>query len=71
MDDDDVCIGCMARFESHIKVKGNDKSLKVMCNACNKYFPIKCIDGYSQSSKHSPNTPVCFACTSKEQPAKF
>ena len=71
VDDDDVCIGCMARFESHIKVKGNDKSLKVMCNACNKYFPIKCIDGYSQSSKHSPNTPVCFACTSKEQPAKF
>ncbi len=66
VDDDDVCISCMARYEDHIRVKGGGKSLNVMCNACSKYFPVKCIDGYSHSSKHSPNTPVCFACTGKQ-----
>jgi len=65
VDDDDVCITCMARYSDHIKVKGDGVTLSVNCNSCNKYFPIKCIDGYSQSSKHLPNSPVCFTCSSE------
>jgi len=65
LDEDDVCIQCMARYEQHINVKFvPNGDLEIACGECNTMFPIECIHGYSTTADKL-NTPECYKCWTK------
>jgi len=65
IDDDDVCIQCMGRYEQHINVKCVPHGdIEVACGVCNVMYPIDCIHGYSMTADRL-NTPECFVCWKK------